>query len=57
MWSPLPADLESRLTNRVQLTRDGFKLYLNASIDAFADDIDYAQLVKYWQRTGRSEAL
>jgi len=42
------ADLESRLLNRVQLTSDGHKVYLNAVIDAFADDIDYAQLVKYY---------
>jgi IS1 family transposase len=42
------ADLERRLTNRVQLTTDGHKVYLNAVIDAFADDIDYAQLVKYF---------
>jgi IS1 family transposase len=42
------ADLESRLANRVQLTSDGHKVYLNAVIDAFADDIDYAQLVKYY---------
>ena len=38
------ADLERRLTNRVQLTTDGHKVYLNAVIDAFADEIDYAQL-------------
>jgi IS1 family transposase len=42
------ADLESRLANRVQLTSDGYKLYLNAVIDAFADEIDCAQLVKYF---------
>lgn len=42
------ADLESRLANRVQLTSDGHKVYLNAVIDAFADEIDYAQLVKYY---------
>ena len=41
-------DLESRLANRVQLTSDGHKVYLNAVIDAFADEIDYAQLVKYY---------
>jgi transposase-like protein len=39
-------DLANRLANRVQLTTDGHKVYLNAIIDAFADDIDYAQLVK-----------
>src|ERR1019366_3169495 len=32
----------------VQLTSDGYKLYLNAVIDAFADEIDCAQLVKYF---------
>ena len=42
------ADIESRLANRVQLTSDGHKVYLNAVIDAFADEIDYAQLVKYY---------
>jgi len=31
----LIADLEKRPANRVQLTTDGFKLYLNAPIDAF----------------------
>jgi len=41
-------DLESRLVNRVQLTSDGHKVYLNAVIDAFGDGIDYAQLVKYY---------
>jgi hypothetical protein len=41
-------DLASRLASRVQLTSDGHKVYLNAVIDAFADDIDYAQLVKVY---------
>jgi IS1 family transposase len=39
-------DVSGRLSNRVQLTTDGHKMYLNAVIDSFADDIDYAQLVK-----------
>jgi IS1 family transposase len=39
-------DVAERMSNRVQLTTDGHKMYLNAVIDAFADDIDYAQLVK-----------
>src|SRR5207247_637277 len=30
------------------LTTDGHKVYLNAVIDAFADEVDYAQLVKYF---------
>lgn len=37
-------DLAGRLSNRVQLTTDGLKVYLNAAIDASADDIDYAIL-------------
>jgi len=41
-------DLASRLANRVQLTTDGHKVYLNAIIDAFADDIDYAILHKVY---------
>lgn len=42
------ADLEMRLANRIQLTSDGLRVYVNAVIDAFADEIDYAQLVKIY---------
>ena len=41
-------DLASRLVNRVQLTTDGHKMYLAAVEDAFAGDIDFAQLVKIY---------
>lgn len=41
-------DLSKRLAGRIQLTSDGLKLYVNAIIDAFADEIDYAQLIKYF---------
>ena len=41
-------DVASRLRNRVQLTTDGHKPYLNAVEDAFGVDIDYAQLVKIY---------
>jgi IS1 family transposase len=41
-------DLANRLANRVQLTTDGLKVYVNAVIDAFADDIDYAVLHKIY---------
>jgi hypothetical protein len=37
-------DLSERLANRVQLTTDGFKAYLNATGNAFGNGIDYAQL-------------
>ena len=41
-------DLAGRLSNRVQLTTDGLKVYMNAVIDAFAGDIDYAILHKVY---------
>lgn len=39
-------DLALRLANRVQLTTDGLRAYIGAVDDAFAGDIDFAQLVK-----------
>ena len=42
-------DLASRLTNRVQLTTDGHKAYLNAVEGAFGSEIDYAMLVKIYE--------
>lgn len=41
-------DLRTRLANRVQLTSDGHKAYLQAVEKAFGADIDYAQLVKLY---------
>jgi IS1 family transposase len=41
-------DLRSRLANRVQLTSDGHKAYLEAVEGAFGADIDYAMLVKMY---------
>lgn len=41
-------DLAGRLSNRVQLTTDGHKAYLEAVEGAFGSDIDYAQLVKLY---------
>src|SRR5271166_6520658 len=41
-------DLAKRLANRVQLTSDGHRGYLEAVEGAFGDDIDYAQLVKLY---------
>src|SRR5436305_3224698 len=41
-------DLRSRLANRVQLTSDGHKAYLEAVEGAFGGDIDYAMLVKIY---------
>jgi IS1 family transposase len=39
-------DLRDRLANRVQLTSDGHRAYLEAVEGAFGADVDYARLVK-----------
>jgi IS1 family transposase len=41
-------DLRSRLANRVQLTTDGHRAYLEAVEGAFGEDVDYAQLIKIY---------
>jgi len=41
-------DLASRLANRVQITSDGHKAYLEAVEGAFGGDVDYAMLVELW---------
>ena len=41
-------DLSARLANRVQLTSDGLKVYIQAVKNAFGNDIGYAQLVKVY---------
>src|ERR1700685_1017516 len=49
-------DLANRLANRVQLTTDGLRVYLNAVIDAFADEVDYAVLHKIYGAEPVNEA-
>ena len=41
-------DVADRLANRVQLTSDGHKAYLEAVEGAFGADVDYAMLVKLY---------
>jgi IS1 family transposase len=41
-------DLRDRISNRVQLTSDGHKAYLEAVEGAFGGDVDYAQLIKLY---------
>src|ERR1035438_9182077 len=48
-------DLEGRLANRVQLTTDGHKPYLEAVDYAFSGQIDYAQLIKMYGESGEPE--
>jgi IS1 family transposase len=49
-------DLRTRLANRVQLTTDGHKAYLQAVEEAFGDDVDYAMLVKLYGEGPKTEA-
>ena len=48
-------DLASRLANRVQLTSDGHKAYLEAVEGVFGADIDYAMLVKMYGESPDAE--
>lgn len=41
-------DIAGRLRNRVQLTTDGLKAYLEPIENIFGNDIDYAQLIKLY---------
>jgi IS1 family transposase len=47
-------DLASRLANRIQLTSDGHKAYLEAVEGAFGAEIDYAMLVKVYGASSES---
>ena len=42
-------DLASRLANRVQVTTDGLKVYLDAIEGAFGCEVDHAMLVKLYE--------
>ena len=48
-------DLASRLKNRVQLTTDGHKVYIEAVEEAFGCDIDYAMLIKVYGADSETE--
>jgi IS1 family transposase len=49
------SDLASRLSNRIQLTTDGHRVYLDAVESAFGSDIDYAMLVKMYGNDPRQD--
>jgi hypothetical protein len=49
-------DVASRLSNRVQLTTDSLKFYLNAVEYAFGLDIDYAMLEKRYGHYGSASS-
>lgn len=43
------SDLSSRLANRVQLSSDMLTLYVDAVEDSFGCEIDYGQIVKFYE--------
>jgi IS1 family transposase len=49
------SDLASRLANRVQLTTDGHRVYLDAVERAFGSSVDYAMLVKLYGNDSEKE--
>jgi len=49
-------DCASRIKNRVQITTDGHKAYLEAVESAFGADVDYAQLHKIYGASLENEA-
>ncbi len=49
-------DLAARLSNRVQLTSDGHRAYLEAVEATFGKDIDYAMLIKQYGAPRETEA-
>jgi IS1 family transposase len=49
------SNLASRLANRVQLTTDGHRVYLDAVERAFGSSADYAMLVKLYGNDGEAE--
>ncbi len=48
-------DVKERLANKVQLTTDGLRAYLDAVDEVFGNDIDYAMLIKLYG-TEKTEA-
>ena len=49
------ANLRSRLANRVQLTTDGYRAYLDAAEGAFGAEVDYAMLIKLYRHQTTEE--
>ena len=48
-------DLAKRLKNRVQITTDGHKAYIDAIAVTFNDDVDYAMLIKLYGASPEGE--
>ena len=49
-------DVASRISNRIQLTTDGHRVYAEAVENAFGSEIDYAMLVKIYGASNDGES-
>lgn len=49
-------DLHPRLANRIQLTTDGFRFYIEAVERSFGSEIDFAQLIKLYGEYGQHDS-
>jgi len=49
-------DVAGRITNRIQLTTDGHRVYAEAVENAFGSEIDYAMLVKIYGASNDGES-
>ncbi len=47
-------DLSNRLGNRVQISSDSLRSYVDAVERAFGADVDYGQIVKFYDAPSRS---
>ena len=48
-------DLQGRLSNRIQLSSDGWRSYANAVHAAFGSEVDYGQIVKVYASPDKTE--
>jgi IS1 family transposase len=49
------SDLAGRMANRIQLTSDGHKAYIEVVEQSFGNDVDYAMLVKIYGETSEGQ--
>src|SRR5579872_1810759 len=49
-------DVAKRITNRPQMTTDGFRFYVEAIESAFGADVDFAQLIKLFGDYGQHDS-
>lgn len=48
-------DVASRMSGRITLASDGYRVYIDAVEDAFGDDVDYGQVVKNYKNDPQAD--